>query len=137
MLDPLDLEERDRIISAVNKRYHKRTHKFGFEIPKGLVPAQAIDVANGDTVWQDAIAKEMAAVRISFKPLEEGQEPPVGYQYMKSHMIFDIKLDGLQRKARYVAGGHMTDAPPVMTYASVVLGKTVLIALTIAALNDL
>jgi hypothetical protein len=133
----LILKKRDRIISAVNKRYHKRTHKFGFEIPKSLSRAKKIDVANGNTVWQDAIAKEMAAVRIAFKPLEEGQEPPVGYQYIESHMIFDIKLDGLQRKARYVAGGHMTDTPPVMTYASVVSRETVRIALTLAALNDL
>ncbi len=31
---PHDLKKRDRIIAAVNKRYHKQTHKFGFELPK-------------------------------------------------------------------------------------------------------
>ena len=36
-----------------------------------------------------------------------------------------------------VAGGHMTGAPTIMTYASVVSRETVRIALTIAALNDL
>ena len=56
---------------------------------------------------------------------------------MQSHMIFDIKLNGLQRKATYVTGGHMTDAPPVMTYASFVSRETVRIALTLAALNNL
>ncbi len=36
-----------------------------------------------------------------------------------------------------VAGGHMTGAPTIMTYASVVSCETIRIALTIAALNDL
>ena len=31
-------------------------------------------------------------------------------------MIFDVKLDGFKRKARLVAGGHMTDAPAVLTF---------------------
>ena len=36
-----------------------------------------------------------------------------------------------------VAGGHMTSAPMIMTYPSVVSLETVRIALTLAALNDL
>ncbi len=36
-----------------------------------------------------------------------------------------------------VAGGHMTGAPMIMTYASVVSRETIRIAPTIAALNDL
>ena len=58
-------------------------------------------------------------------------------QYMECHLVFDVKLDGFKRKARLVAGGHMTDTPAVMTYASVVSHETVRIALTITALNDL
>eukprot|EP00804_Cyclotella_cryptica_P003089 CCRYP_006074-RA/>CCRYP_006074-RA protein AED:0.29 eAED:0.04 QI:0/0/0/0.75/0.33/0.5/4/0/1079 len=41
------------------------------------------------------------------------------------------------RKARLVAGGHVTDVPPTITYSSVVGRETVRIALTLAALNDL
>ena len=52
-------------------------------------------------------------------------------------MIFDIKLDGFRRKARLVAGGHMVETLPIMTYANVVSQDTVRIALTIAALNYL
>ena len=52
-------------------------------------------------------------------------------------MVFEVKLEGFRRKVRLVAGGHMTDAPPVLTYASVVTRETVRIALTMAALNDL
>ena len=33
---PYTLKKRDRIIASVNARYHKRTHKFGIEIPKSM-----------------------------------------------------------------------------------------------------
>ena len=131
------LKKRDRIISAVNKRYHKRSHKFGFEVPKTVKRALEIDKENGNNFWRDAIAKEMQAVRVAFKILDGDQSAPPTYQYMECHMIFDIKLDGFKRKARLVAGGHMTETPAVMTYASVVSRETVRIALTLAALNDL
>ncbi len=52
-------------------------------------------------------------------------------------MIFDIKMEDFCRKARLVAGGHMTKAPSTMTYASVISCETVHIALMLAALNDL
>src|SRR4029079_6717373 len=92
---------------------------------------------NGNTLWHTAIAKEMTAVRIAFKILGDGQEPQPGHQFMACHMIFDVKLDGFRRKARLVAGGHMTEAPAVLTYSSVVSRESVRIALMLAALNDL
>ncbi|MGH7954980.1 MAG: reverse transcriptase domain-containing protein [Gloeomargaritales cyanobacterium] len=41
------------------------------------------------------------------------------------------------RKARLVAGGHVTDPPATITYSSVVSRDSVRIAFLIAALNDL
>jgi hypothetical protein len=52
-------------------------------------------------------------------------------------MIFDVKMEDFHRKAQFVAGGHTTDAPHMMTYASVVSRESVRIELTLAALNDL
>jgi hypothetical protein len=47
-------------------------------------------------------------------------------------------MENFQRKARLVAGGHMTEvSSATMTYASVVSRESVRIALTLAALNDL
>ena len=37
-----------------------------------------------------------------------------GYKEITVHMVFDIKMD-FTRKARLVAGGHMTDVPPSVT----------------------
>ena len=56
------LKSRDHIVSAVNKHYHKWTHKFGFKIPKTIKQALEIDKENSNTYWRDAIAKEMDAV---------------------------------------------------------------------------
>ena len=90
----------------------------------------------------DVIQKEMKNVipaftraECSLEEAKSGKALP-GYQEIKCHLVFDIKID-FMRKARFVAGGHMTDPPASMTYSSVVLRETVRIALLLAALNDL
>ena len=52
-------------------------------------------------------------------------------------MIFDVKMEYFRRKSRLVAGGHMTDTPTAITYASVVSRESVRLALMLAALNAL
>jgi hypothetical protein len=80
----------------------------------------------------------MAKLRIAFKTLGDDEQVPQTFQQMRCHMVYDIKMDIFQRKARLVAGGHMTEATSAtMTYASVVSRESVRIALTLAALNDL
>ncbi|KAI2510101.1 Reverse transcriptase (RNA-dependent DNA polymerase) [Fragilaria crotonensis] len=135
---PYTLKRRDRIVAAVNKRYHKRTHKFGIEVPKTYEDCVRIDRENGNTLWQDAVRKEMTKVRVAFEVLEDGRDPPPTFQEMRCHLVFDIKMEDFQRKARLVAGGHMTKpSSGTVTYASVVSRESVRIALTLAALNDL
>ena len=134
---PHTVRKRDRIIATVNKRYHKRTHKFGIRVPKTVDEALQIDKVNGNSLWADAIRKEMDAVRVAFKILEAEESVPAAYQHIRCHMIFDVKMEDFRRKARYVAGGHMTEAPATLTYASVVSRESVRIALTMAALHGL
>jgi Reverse transcriptase (RNA-dependent DNA polymerase) len=80
---------------------------------------------------------EIKNVYIAFSDLDEDERVPVGYQQIRWHMIFDVKVGSLKQKARYVAGGHKTDAPSAITYASVVSRESVRIGLLVAALNDL
>ena len=135
---PHTLRKRTRIIAAVNKRYFKRTHKFGIRLPKTVKEALELDKLNGNTLWQDALEKEMKAVRVAFKILEEGEEIKPGHEFLSGHVVFDVKMEDFRRKARYVADGHKVDKPPATeTYAGVVSRETVRIALTLAALNDL
>jgi hypothetical protein len=129
------LRRRDRIIKKVRTRYLKRTHKYGIEVPKSVEQALAIDVRTGTDFWRKAIEKEMRNVQPAFDIREE-REPPIGYKEIKCHMIFDIKSDTLDRKARYVAGGHLTDPPKESTYSSVVSRDSVRLFFLLAALND-
>ena len=88
--------------------------------------------------------KEMCKVKVAFEKLDisvdemrKGRAKP-GYQEIKCHMIFDIKMDGsFTRKARLVAGGHTTETPASLTYSSVVTRDSVRIAFLLAALNGL
>ena len=81
----------------------------------------------------------MRNVRPAFEVFEGTKDQlPVGYQFMKCHMIFYVKFgENVRRKARLVAGGHMTDTLAALMYSSVASRDSVRIALTLAALNDL
>jgi hypothetical protein len=69
--------------------------------------------------------------------MEDSRQVHVGYQFVKCHMIFNVKAESLKRKARNVAGGHMTEAPSIIMYANVVIRDSRRTGLLIAALNDL
>ena len=131
------LNTRDRIISKMKSRYLRRDQKYGIEIPKTVERALEIDKETGTTFWYDAICKEMKNNAKAFKILGPDATTPVGHTFIKCHMVFDVKQGTLQRKCRFVAGGHMAKAPPSITYASVVSRESVRIAFLIAALNDL
>ena len=64
------LKKRNRIIAKVKSKYWVRTHKFGIRVPKSVTEAKRLDEANGDTLWWDAICKEMKNVRNAFEEFE-------------------------------------------------------------------
>ena len=74
--------------------------------------------------------------QIAFEILDRHVKPPPGYKKITCHMNLKVKID-LCRKARYVAGGHLTDPPSSMTYSTVVSRESVRIAFLIAALNNM
>ena len=113
---PFTLKKRSRIVAAVSNRYLLKTHKFGIELPKTVEDALAIDKATSTTYWKDAIDLEIKNVDVAFQDLEDNEKVPVGYQFVKCHVIFDVKAGSLKRKARYLAGGHMTEPPAAATF---------------------
>ena len=136
---PHVIKKRNRIVSKVKTKYWLRTHKFGIRIPKNVAEARLIDKENGNHLWWNAILEEMKNVRVAFEEFDGTEKDiPPGYTYVRCHLIFDVKMgENFRRKARMVAGGHMTDTPPSITYSSVVSRDSVRIAFTIAALNNL
>ena len=143
---PFTLRKRNRIISKAKTKYWRTTHKFGIRIPKTVEEALEWDRDNGNTLWRDALNKEVSRVRISFEENKEKYTPTEirngsapeyrSFQEISCHMIFDVKIN-FDRKARFVANGSTTDAPQSITYSSVVSRDSVRLAFLIAALNDL
>ena len=133
---PHTLKKRDRIVAGINSRVRKRNCKFGIKIPRSIKEAKIFDDENGNTLWQDAYAKEMYNVGVAFKILNDGEAIPVGYKKASGHLIFDLKMD-FTRKARWVKDGHLTPDLENSKYVGVVSRESVRIALTYAALHGI
>jgi hypothetical protein len=113
-------------------------YKFGVRVPRHRGEAHALDKANGNTLWQDAIATEMSQLDDygTFRSLGKGAPVPKNYKRINIHCIFDVKHD-LRHKARCVAGGHMTQVSKDSVYSGVVSLRSLRIAILAAELNGL
>ena len=70
------LKKRQHIISKVktrSARYLKRQQKFGIAFPKNVKQAQVLDEANGNTIWNDVLVKEMKNTKVVLKILLEDE----------------------------------------------------------------
>ena len=125
-------------IFATQSRTHGAKYKYGIQIPKDYEEAVRFDEANGNTLWQDAVKKEMGQLGDfkTFKALKRGAKAPKGYSPIPVKLVFDCKFD-LRRKARLVAGGHRTKDPEENSFSGVVSLDNVRTAFFIAELNDL
>jgi hypothetical protein len=89
---PHVLKKRSSITASLTKRYHKRTHKFGIEVPKSWDDCVMFDKENDNTLWQDVVMKEMKNVRIAFKIINGDKLFPPTYQEIWYHIIFYVKM---------------------------------------------
>ena len=87
-------------------------------MPETAEEALMLDKANDNMLWSNDIAKEMTYIKIAFKILDDNESVPRNHQFFKCYMIFVIKMESFKRKARLVAGGHMTKAPSMVTIAA-------------------
>ena len=114
-------------------------YKFGVEIPRGTKHALRLDVANGNTLWREAMEKESKGLLEfeTFKVLGEQERPPKGYSYIPLHACYECKVDG-RRKCRIVANGGMAPIPDDSDlYSGVVTIDVVRLLMLIGVLNDL
>ena len=133
---PHVIKKKKNIIGKVKSRSRKNNQKYGIAVPRNVKEALEIDRINQNTLWRDAIAKEMKNVRIAFDILDDNRSAEPGRTYLECYLIFDVKMD-FTRKARFVANGSKTPDLLYPTYAGVVSRETVRIAFTYAALHDL
>jgi hypothetical protein len=129
------LKKRKAIIKATKSTYSQSRHKFGIKVPKTVQEALSLDHQTGTIFWLKGIQKETTNNKSAFQFLDNDERVPVGYKFIKCHMIFDVKID-FARKARFVARGHMTDSSESITYSSIVSRDSIRITFLLAALND-
>ena len=67
---PYTLRKREVILAVVKNQIRKTTHKYGIKIPRDVEHAHEIDSRNGNTMWRDALKKEMYNVRVAFEILD-------------------------------------------------------------------
>ena len=84
---PQTIKRRDKIIKQVTHRLAKKQVKFGIKVPSSVDEAMELDKANGNTLWFDAIQKELKNVIVAFKLLEPGEQLPVGSKLIPYHKI--------------------------------------------------
>ena len=124
---PYALKKRDAIISAINTRVRKVTHKYGIEVPTEVEHAKELDMQNGNTMWMDAMAKEMYNVVVAFEVLDEREQALNGWKKTTGHLVWAVKME-FTTKARWVLDGHKMPDPVGSTFAGVVSRESIQIA---------
>ena len=122
---------------AMAKKRAGPKYKFGIKVPRTIKEALTLDKENGDTLWKQALDKEMNKIR-DFKVFSEAKngKPPPDYKRITCHVIFDAKHDG-RRKARFVAGGHLTSDPGEDSYSGVIAPDAIRLGMFAAVHNNL
>ena len=117
---------------------HKPVYMFGVLVPRNYDQAIQLDKENGNNLWQEAVNKELAQIDEydTFEDKGQGYTPGSGWKKIRVHLVFACKHDG-RRKARLVAGGHLTDTPIDSVYSSVVSLRGIRILAFLGELNDL
>ena len=68
---PFTLKKRGRIVAGLDSRVRMKGCKFGIKIPTSVTEAREFDEKNGNSLWMDALNKEMSEVGVAFKILDE------------------------------------------------------------------
>ena len=128
--------------NELRKAYKAKVQKgprfhFGVEVPRDPKHAALLDKVNGNTLWADSAKKELDSInKHEVFRLANEDDDMRKYKRIPYRLIFDCKHDG-RRKARLVAGGHMTDPPTEDVYSGVVGMDTVRLAFAVGAMQGL
>ena len=82
-------------------------YQFGVRVPRNIAEAYKLDQENGNSLWTEAIDREVKLLRDDFECFRNGEESEITEDYQKIPKLwtFAVKFDGRHR-ARLCAGGH-------------------------------
>ena len=97
-------------------------YKFGVRVPRNIKEALVLGKENKNTLWIQAIKKEMNKImEFEVFSIPKDGKPPNGYKKIPCHMIFDVKIkENFYQKAQTIAGKHKTSTLPILSYSYVV-----------------
>jgi hypothetical protein len=126
-----------RMMNQVKSSRKAITYQFGIQVPRNVKQALELDQLNGNSLWSDAMTKEINNVQAydTFKDMGQVTHVP-GYKKIIVHFVFAVKHD-LRHKARLVAGGHLTEPTAEGSYSSVVNLRSLRLCLVAAEVNSL
>ena len=131
-----------RMINAAKMESYRNTpiYMFGVKVPRNHQQAVKFDEENGNRLWQEAEEKEINQM-FEYNVFDDRghrsvAEAPEGYKKINLHLVYACKHDG-RRKARIVAGGHLTDEPVESVYSGVVSLRGIRLLVFLSELNDL
>ena len=97
-----------------------------------------LDTKNGNNKWKEAVNTELSQI-VEYETFEDkgkGAKVTKDYKIIWCHFVFNVKHEG-HHKARYVAGGHLTDPPLDIVYSGVVSLRSLRLMIFLAELNGL
>ena len=86
------------MVKVLKTRYYRMKEKFGMELPKNVKQALEIDKETGTDFWKNTLTTEVGDLEPCILIVQEGMVPPPGHTEIRTHLVFDIKVD-LTRKA--------------------------------------
>ena len=115
-------------------------YKYGFEIPKNYANTERLGRRNGNDDWKKGnklIHEQLKEYKVfTDKGKFADYRIPRGYQLIRVHTIFDVKVDG-RHKAQVVANGHLTATPTESVYSGVVSLRGLRMCLFIGELDSM
>ena len=119
-------------------------YKYGVHVSRNEKHAMELDAANGNTLWQAGMDRELDEINKFDTFSDRGKKTDGliqslrddGYKWIRLHWVFDVKPD-LRRKARLVANGALTSPNIDGTYSSVVSLRALRMCLLLGELNGL
>ena len=133
----LKMMERNARQAKLHSFRHKPIFMYGFQVPRNHRQAMELDRENGNTRWWESEQVELAQIDEykTFLDKGKGYKPGPDYKKITVHMVCAVKHDG-RHKARFVAGGHLTETPIDSVCSSVVSLRGVRTLLFIAEHNE-
>lgn len=112
--------------------------KYGVEIPQKYQDILCIDRKNGNSLWGDALKKDMDCMveYKVFKDIRKSSDKPTDYKNIGVHFVYNVKHNG-RHCARLVVDGHLTDVPVDSVYSGVVYLCGFRLLVFLAKLNGL